>query len=329
MSASRRRPPFISLVVPCYNESAVLPLFHETLTQKMGELDCVGYEIVFVNDGSRDTTLDYLRTLATLDPRVVVIDLARNFGKEAALTAGLDEARGDVVIPMDADLQDPPGLLATFLQNWRDGYDVVLARRCDRSSDSWLKRTTARAFYNLHNRLADIPLPQDVGDFRLMDRHVVDALKDLPERRRFMKGLFAWVGHRTTIVDYTRDARAAGSSKFSGWKLWNLALEGITSFSTLPLRVWTYLGALIALLSMSYAGFIVARTLLFGVDLPGYASLLTSILLLSGIQLIGIGVVGEYVGRIYMESKQRPIYLVGARYGRGSLQSPESRPHEV
>ncbi|MCY1443023.1 Prophage bactoprenol glucosyl transferase [compost metagenome] len=205
---------------------------------------------------------------------------------------------------------------------------MVLARRVDRSSDGLLKRTTARWFYKFHSRLCDVHLPENVGDYRLMDRKVVDALKALPERHRFMKGLFAWVGHRTAIVDYVRCPRAAGTSKFSGWKLWNLALEGITSFSTLPLRIWTYLGALIASASILYAAFIVLRTLLSGVDVPGYASLLTSVLLLSGIQLIGIGVVGEYVGRIYMESKQRPLYLIQARYGRSPGCRTESERHE-
>lgn len=314
MSAFKRQSPFLSLVVPCYNESAVLPLFHETLSSHLEKLDCIGYEIVFVNDGSKDATLQCLCELALQDSHLVVIDLARNFGKEAALTAGLDEARGDVVIPMDADLQDPPELIEAFLVRWREGYDVVLGRRCDRQSDSWLKRSTARAFYSLQNRLADVQLPHDVGDFRLMDRKVVDALKTLPERRRFMKGLFAWVGYRTATIDYRREARVAGTSKFSGWKLWNLALEGITSFSTLPLRVWTYVGALIATLSIFYAIYIIARTLIHGIDLPGYASLLTSVLLLSGIQLIGIGIIGEYVGRIYTESKQRPVYLIRERY---------------
>lgn len=317
MSASRTCTPLISLVVPCYNESAMVGLFHEEVSRQLRSLQGVGYELVFVNDGSRDRTLDHLRELAERDPHVIVIDLARNFGKEAALTAGLFEAVGDVVVPMDADLQDPPELLVEFLAHWRNGYDVVLARRVDRSADGLLKRSTAHWFYRLHSRLSDVALPENVGDFRLMDRKVVDALKALPERHRFMKGLFAWVGHRTTVIDYVRSPRAAGTTKFSGWKLWNLALEGITSFSTLPLRVWTYLGALIASVSILYAGFIVIRTLLFGADVPGYASLLTSILLLSGIQLIGIGVVGEYVGRIYTESKQRPLYLIQARYGRG------------
>ncbi|MCP1650792.1 glycosyltransferase family 2 protein [Pseudomonas nitroreducens] len=320
MSASERHPPFISLVVPCFNESAVIAIFHQTLTCYLGQVDCAGYEIVFINDGSRDSTLQCMCELAANDSHIVIIDLARNFGKEAALTAGLDESRGDVVIPMDVDLQDPPEVIGQFLARWREGYDVVLGRRCDRKSDSWIKRFTARAFYSLQNRLADVPLPHDVGDFRLMDRQVIEALKTLPERRRFMKGLFAWVGHRTAIVDYRRDARIAGTSKFSGWKLWNFALEGITSFSTLPLRVWTYLGALIATLSIIYACYIVVRTLIHGVDLPGYASLLASILLLSGIQLIGIGVIGEYIGRIYMESKQRPIYLIRKRYGRSIKQ---------
>ena len=305
----------LSIVVPCFNEEDVLPLFLPAVSEALDEVHGLAFEIVFVNDGSSDRTLDLLVSFAAADSRVRVLDFSRNFGKEAALSAGLREARGDLVVPFDADLQDPPDVIARLVDKWREGYDVVIARRADRSSDSVLKRRTAHAFYWLHNKVADIDLPENAGDFRLMTRGVVDALNAMPERCRFMKGLFAWAGFRTAVVEYARAPRAAGTSKFSGWRLWNFALEGITGFSTLPLRVWTYLGLAIALLSIGYAAVIVMKTLLFGVDLPGYASLMTIMLFLGGMQMVGMGVIGEYIGRIYFETKNRPLYLVRARYG--------------
>ncbi len=304
----------LSLVVPCYNESESIDQFFASVIPVLESLDALRFEIVLVNDGSTDDTLDQLITYSHRDPRVRVVDLTRNFGKEAALTAGLDEALGDAVIPIDADLQDPPSLIPELVRRWREGAEVVLAQRSSRACDSWLKRVTAGAYYRVHNRLSDQKLPVNVGDFRLMDRVVVNALKQMPERRRFMKGLFAWVGYRTVIVPYEREPRSAGHSKFSGWRLWNFALEGITSFSTMPLRSWTYIGVAIALGAFGYGAFIVARTLVLGIDVPGYASLLSALLFLGGIQLIGLGVVGEYVGRIYDEAKGRPIYLVRRRY---------------
>lgn len=306
--------PLLSVVVPCFNEEAVLPEFHRRIVATLVAEPGLRYEIVLVNDGSTDGTLTAMRALQEADKRVRVIDLTRNFGKEAALTAAIDEARGDVVVPIDADLQDPPSLIPLMVEKWRQGADVVLARRADRSTDSLLKRQTARWFYRIHNRLAEPKLPEDVGDFRLMDRRVVEALKRMPERRRFMKGMFAWVGFPSATIEYDRDLRAAGKTKFSGWRLWNLAIEGVTSFSTAPLRIWTYLGFSIALTAFLYATVIIGRTLIHGVDVPGYASLLTVVLLLGGIQMVGIGVVGEYVGRIYLESKQRPVYLIRERY---------------
>ncbi|MEX3933648.1 glycosyltransferase family 2 protein [Paraburkholderia phymatum] len=249
--------------------------------------------------------------------RVRVIDLSRNFGKEAALTAGIDDAEGVAVIPFDADLQDPPEVIAQLVERWRDGYDVVVAKRVERSTDSFAKRGTAALFYRVHNAVADIVIPENVGDFRLMSRQVVESLKQLPENRRFMKGLFAWVGFRTAQIEYVRRSRVCGKTKFSGWKLWNLALEGLTSFSTLPLRVWTYIGGITAALAIFYAGYLIVRTWLRGVDVPGYASIITAVLFLGGMQLVGIGVIGEYVGRIYMESKHRPVYVVRDRYRLG------------
>lgn len=282
-------------------EARLLPVL-----QASGE----SFEIVCINDGSRDDTWARLRAWQARDARVRAIDLTRNFGKEAALTCGIDHAHGQAVIPIDADLQDPPELIPEMLRLWRQGFEVVLAQRADRGSDSVLKRHSAALFYRLHNRLAQAPLPVNVGDFRLMDRRVVDALKQLPERQRFMKGLFAWVGFRQAIVPYTREPRLHGQSKFSSWRLWNLALDGITAFSTAPLRIWTYLGLCIALLAFVYGLFIVGSVLLAGRDTPGYASLITVVLFLGGIQLVGLGVLGEYLGRVLQEVKQRPVYLI-------------------
>jgi glycosyltransferase involved in cell wall biosynthesis len=254
--------------------------------------------------------------------------LSRNFGKEAALTAGIDAARGDAVIPIDADLQDSPELIVRLVEEWKRGFEVVLAKRADRRADSFAKRLTALLFYKVHNSISEPVIPENVGDFRLMDRKVVDAIKQLPERRRFMKGIFAWVGFRSTTIEYVRDPRIAGASRFSAWKLWNLALEGITSFSTAPLRIWTYLGLAVASLAFVYAGFIVMRTVIHGIDVPGYASLLAITLFLGGIQLIGLGVLGEYLGRVYSEAKQRPIYIVRDSYEASRATRREARIRE-
>ena len=316
MSQPPPSPPTISIVCPMFNEADALADFEARLLpvlQASGD----SFEIVCVNDGSRDDTLARLHAWRRREPRVRVFDLTRNFGKEAALTCGIDHTRGQAVIPIDADLQDPPELIPEMLRLWRSGFEVVLPQRVDRSSDGVLKRRSAAWFYRIHNRLADAPLPENVGDFRLLDRRVVDALARLPERRRFMKGLFAWVGFRQATIPYARAARVHGSTKFSGWRLWNLALDGITSFSTAPLRVWTYLGLLVALLAFVYGLFIVGMVLFTGRDTPGYASLITVTLFLGGVQLIGLGVLGEYVGRVLQEVKQRPIYLVRDEHDNG------------
>jgi glycosyltransferase involved in cell wall biosynthesis len=306
----------ISVVVPFHDEAGAIASFHRELSAALEALPGYRFEVICVDDGSGDDTLARLVELVERDARWRVIELSRNFGKEAALTAGIDAARGAAVIPMDADLQDPPQLIGRLIEEWRRGAEVVLARRTDRSSDSFLKRKTAALFYRVHNRLSSVQIPENAGDFRLLDRVAVDALKALPERQRFMKGLFAWIGFRTTAVDYARPARAAGTSKFSGWRLWNFALEGITSFSTLPLRIWTYIGALGALLTFCYAMFIVVRTLIFGIDVPGYASLLVAILFLGSLQLLSVGLLGEYLGRVYLETKRRPVYVVRREFGR-------------
>jgi len=299
----------ISIICPCYNEADVIEEFVRRLTRVLGA-DISAYELVCVNDGSTDNTLPKLLTLKKESLSLRVIDLSRRFGKEAALAAGLDHANGEAVIIIDADLQDPPELIPALVASWQDGNKVVVARRVDRSADSLVKRQSARAFYRLHNLMSDIEIPLDVGDFRLMDREVVDVLCKLPERQRFMKGLFSWIGYDYAVVDYVREKRAGGRTKFNWWRLWNLGLEGITGFSTAPLRIWTYVGLVISTAAFLYGGYIFARTLVFGIDLPGYASLLTTVLFLGGIQLISLGVIGEYIGRIYMESKGRPIYVV-------------------
>jgi polyisoprenyl-phosphate glycosyltransferase len=317
----------LSIIVPFYNEGAGVEMFDLALRPLLATLCAYRIEIICVDDGSTDDTLGRLLALADANPQYRVIELSRNFGKEAALTAGLDAAAGQAVVPMDADLQDPPVLIHQLLQLWEKGADVVLARRAKRGSDGVFKRKTAQWFYRMHNHVADITIPENVGDFRLMDRRVVEALKRLPERQRFMKGLFSWVGFRTAFVDYDRAPRAAGTTKFPGWKLWNFAIEGFTSFSTVPLRVWTYVGFAGALTTTLYASAILIRTLLWGVDVPGYASLLIAILFFGSLQLISLGLLGEYIGRIYIESKQRPIYIVRSEYGRKSLGDlPDARP---
>jgi glycosyltransferase involved in cell wall biosynthesis len=305
----------VSIITPFYNEGEGIEFFYESLTEVLNNIPDLDFEVVCIDDGSQDNTLEKLIALTDKDTRFQVIELSRNFGKEAALTSGIDLASGDAVIPIDADLQDPPELIPEMIDQWRQGAEVVLARRVDRSSDSLFKRGTSGMFYRIHNHLSSIQLPENVGDFRLMDRLVIDGLKQLPERHRFMKGLFAWVGFETVTLDYVRDSRKAGDTKFSGFKLWNFALEGITSFSTIPLKLWTYIGAIGTVLTFFYASYIVVRTLIYGVDLPGYASLLVVILFFGSLQLISVGILGEYIGRIYMETKNRPVYLIKIRYG--------------
>lgn len=304
----------LSLVVPMYNEADVCePFFERVLPIIASTAD--DFEIICVNDGSTDNTLDLLRELHAMDTRIKILNLTRNFGKEIALTAGLEHAGGNAVIPLDADLQDPPELIPDMVAKWREGYDSVIAIRSDRQSDSYLKRATAGLFYRVLGRVADTPIPANAGDFRLLDRAVVNALLQLPERTRFMKGLYAWVGFSHAYIEYSRPQRVAGTTKWKYWNLWNLALEGIFSFTTLPLRIWTYLGFAIASISGLYGMVIVIRTMLNGVDVPGYASLLVTVLFLSGVNMVGLGILGEYLGRIFLEVKQRPMYLIGSRIG--------------
>lgn len=309
MNTTANSLPDLSLVVPMFNEEAGVDAFFKAVFGALDKAD-FSIEIITVNDGSRDGTLERLRSWVGRDARVRVLDLSRNFGKDIALCAGIDQARGRAVVPLDADLQDPPDVIFQLVDEWRKGYEVVYARRSDRTSDTLIKQWTAGWFYRFFNRVSQITIPPNTGDFRLMDRCVVDAVKRFPERNRFMKGLFAWVGFHQTEVSYSRPERESGSTSWNYWKLWNFAIDGITSFSTLPLRVWTYVGSLTAFLSIIYAFYLIVRTLMWGVDVPGYASTITAVLVLGGLQLVSLGVLGEYLGRTYLETKQRPLYLV-------------------
>jgi glycosyltransferase involved in cell wall biosynthesis len=304
----------LSIVAPCYNEQEVLDLFFARIEAELVKIG-VDYEIVCINDGSRDHTLAVLLKHHQRDGRIKVINLARNFGKETALSAGLDAATGDMIVPIDVDLQDPPELIGQFVAAWEAGADVAYGVRVDRSADSPLKRLTAQGFYKAFNRMSEVDLPYNAGDFRLMDKRVVEVIRQLPERNRFMKGLFAWVGFKQVAVPYARPERAAGTSSWRYWKLWNFALDGITSFSTAPIRVWSYVGLIAGVLAVGVAGMIVVRTLLFGRDVPGYPSLMVVILMSFGLQMLAIGSLGEYVARIYQEVKGRPLYVVMDRYG--------------
>jgi glycosyltransferase involved in cell wall biosynthesis len=299
----------ISIVVPCHDEIGNLESLYRRVRNVMAQ-QTENWEMVCVNDGSRDQTLAQLLALRREDARVIVIDLSRNFGKEAALTAGLKHARGQAIIPLDADLQDPPELIPELIAKWRDGYDVVNAVRITRDGDGWLKRITSHIFYRVLNRLSHVDIPPDTGDFRLITRPVLEAILSLPERRRFMKGLFAWVGFRTIAVPYQRSPRHAGRSKWNYWKLWNFAIEGITSFSIAPLQLASYSGFVVSLFAFAYAAWVVIQTLIYGNPIKGYPSLMATLLFLGGVQLMALGVIGEYLGRIYEESKQRPLYLV-------------------
>jgi glycosyltransferase involved in cell wall biosynthesis len=303
--------PLLSVVVPVKNEEdGVLPF-----VERVGAiLDSIaadsGWEILFVDDGSTDATLAAIVAANQRDPRVRALSLSRNFGKEAALSAGLDHARGNAVIPMDVDMQDPPEVLPEMVAKWRDGHEMVFGVRRCRVSDPLPKRLTAGLYYRAHNWVSSDKIPENAGDFRLMDRKVVDVIRAMPERNRFMKGLFAWAGFKQASVEYDRVERETGTTKFNYWKLWTLALDGITSASTVPLRIWSYVGALVALFALGYATFLAVSTMIFGNPVPGYASIMVSVLFLGGVQLISLGVLGEYVGRILTETKQRPLYVV-------------------
>ena len=303
--------PLLSVVVPVHNEEACLDEFHRRTHAVLTTMP-VRFEIVYVNDGSRDRSLARLEELRRSSANVSVVDLSRNFGKEIAVSAGLDFAAGDAVIIIDADLQDPPELIPDLYAKWQEGYDNVYAQRLSRAGETRLKRGTAHAFYRLLNRISDHPIPLDAGDFRLLSRAALTALGQLRERHRFMKGLYSWVGFRQVAVPYHRDARAAGQTTWNYWRLWNFSLEGITSFSTLPLRATSYAGLVVSFLAILYGIFIIIRTLIYGNPVAGYPSLIVIVLFLGGVQLLSLGIVGEYLGRVFNETKNRPLYFVNS-----------------
>ena len=310
--------PILSIIVPVKDEEDAIAPFVARVGAVLDALDdpaAKAWEILFVDDGSSDATLAAIIVANQADPRIRAISFSRNFGKEPALSAGLDFARGAAVIPIDVDLQDPPEVIGYMIKAWRAGHEVVYGVRRNRASDSLPKRLTADLYYRAHNRLSHDKIPEHAGDFRLLDRKVVDVIKAMPERNRFMKGLFAWSGFKQTAVEYDRVERSIGTTKFRYWKLWTLALDGITSASTAPLRIWSYIGVIVALLSFLYALYIIISTIITGVDAPGYASLMTAVLFFGGLQLISLGVLGEYVGRILVETKQRPLYVVRETFG--------------
>ena len=322
--------PILSVVVPVYNEIEVLPEFHRRLTAVLR--GCVdSYEVLYVNDGSSDGSLDYLERLCAEDPDAALVDLSRNFGKEIAMAAGLDHARGQAVAVIDADLQDPPELIPRLLEQWRAGYDNVYARRRQRDGETWLKKASAAWFYKVIGRLSRVRIPRDTGDFRLLSRRAVEALRQLREQHRFMKGLFAWIGYPSIAVEYDRDPRLAGRTKFNYWKLWNFAIEGITSFTIAPLKLATYFGILVAIAAFVAMALLVAKTLLYGDPVRGYPSLMSVILFLGGIQLVALGALVEYIGRMFNETKGRPLYFTKRCIpsGRDRRADPASTPPDM
>lgn len=318
----------LTIITPVFNESEVISVYHHTLTTFL-KINRYRYEIIYIDDGSSDRSFELLESIQASDTGVSVIKLSRNFGKEAAVTAGLKMANGDAVIVMDCDLQDPPHLISMMVDAWLSGADVVNMRRIDREGDSLLKKITANCFYKLMKTISDIEIEENVGDFRLLSRKVVNALNTLPERNRFMKGLFSWVGFKKVSIDYVRPPRKAGSTKWPYWKLWNFALDGITSFSTTPLRISSYLGFFFAFGSFCVGAFFLAKTFLFGDLVKGFPTLYLTMLFLGGIQLMSIGIIGEYISRIFIEIKNRPIYLIDQHLQHNKhAQSNKSKHHD-
>jgi polyisoprenyl-phosphate glycosyltransferase len=307
-------PERLPLIIPAYNEESIIKEFYDRTAPILSSIN-ERFEIIFVNDGSQDSTVEKIKALHIKDPRVKLIGLSRNFGKEIAITAGLDFSRGEVVVVIDADLQDPPELIPKMVEIWHQGYDTVYATRTAREGESVLKKATATAFYSIIKHLSRIDIPKNTGDFRLLNRRTVEALKLLKEHHRFMKGLFSWVGFKQASLSYHREPRFAGHTKWNYWRLWNFAIEGITSFSYAPLQVAIYLGCLVALLAFFYSGYLIIRTLIYSRDVPGYASIMVAILFFSGVQLVFLGIIGEYLGRLFNESKGRPLYLIGELVG--------------
>lgn len=300
----------VTLLIPAYNEAPVLDKLYERLTKLADSVSDYSFEFLFVNDGSRDKTLEIIASLAEKDPRISYVNLSRNFGKEIAMIAGIDHVDSDALVIIDADLQDPPELIPDMIKLWEEGYDDVYARRSSRLGESWLKKFTSSLFYKLLQKSTHIPIQRDTGDFRLLDRRCVDALKQIRESQRYTKGFFSWIGYKKKEITYVRDPRAAGETKWNYFKLINLAIDGIVSFTTAPLRISTVFGLIVSLLAFLYIIVIVVRVMLYGVDVGGYPSIMAAILFLGGVQLLSLGIIGEYIGRIFNESKQRPLYFV-------------------
>lgn len=306
--------PEISLIVPVYNEEETVEIFIDTITQLLTPRK-IEYEIIFINDGSNDSTFNILKNISNINKKIKILNLSRNFGKEIALTAGIDYVSGKTAVPIDCDLQDPPELILQMYDKWKEGYDVVLAKRIDRTSDGIVKRLTSYFFYNLIGKVSDIRIPKNVGDFRLIDRKVIEVIKNYPERTRFMKGIFASVGFNQTIIEYKRPKRIAGTTSWNYLNLYKLAIEGIVSFTSVPLKIWSYVGATTAILSFFYGFYLIFKTIVLGIDVPGYASMMVIILFMSGLILLSLGVIGEYLSRIFIEIKQRPKYIIMEKVG--------------
>jgi glycosyltransferase involved in cell wall biosynthesis len=306
----------LSLIIPVFNEEEVVKIFISTVEDILITRS-ISFEFIFVNDGSKDSTYEVLKNLSIQNSKIKIINLSRNYGKEQALSAGLDFATGLAGVPIDCDLQDPPELIIEMYDKWKEGFDVVLAKRIDRSSDGLIKRRTSAAFYNLINTISDIDIPNNVGDFRLIDRRVIDALKTYPEKTRFMKGIFASVGFKQTTVEYVRPARVAGTTSWNYFGLYKLAVEGLVSFTSIPLKMWSYVGAMVSIFSFSYGIYLVVKTTILGADVPGYTSLMVVLLVMSGLILLSLGIIGEYISRIFIEVKQRPTYIVMDKIGFG------------
>ncbi|MGI9424698.1 MAG: glycosyltransferase family 2 protein [Hyphomicrobiaceae bacterium] len=319
----RMSQPTLSVLIPVYNEAAALPELIGRLEPVLAQLD-VAWEVIFVDDGSTDETLTKIRDTHALNPQFRAISLSRNFGKEIATAAGLRYVRGRAVVLMDADLQHPPETISEFIERWREGYQVVFGQRIDRKTDGPLRRFFSKIFYRTYNALVDADIPEGAGDFRLLDRRAVDALNSIGERTRFNKGLYSWIGFKSVGVPYTVVQRRHGRSKWSFTELFTFAVDGLTSFTTIPLRVWSLLGVIISLFALVYAGAFLFRTLVFGIDLPGFPSLIISVMFFSGVQLISLGVLGQYIGRIYEEVKARPLFFVAEELGTEEYRSPRA-----
>ncbi len=321
-----RQNKLLSVIVPVYNEANGISAFHERLEAALAKAPVNRTELIYINDGSKDSSLELLKTIADVNPSVQVIDFSRNFGKEAAMTAGINKSHGDAAVIIDSDLQDPPELIPEMVRQWQNGYDIINMRRRSRLGETILKKKTAQMFYTFMRFLGPVKMPENVGDFRLLSRRAIEALKQMPERNRFMKGMFAWIGFPVKEILYQRDPRFADKTKWNYWGLFNLAVEGITSYTIAPLRISTYLGLAVSLATFSYGIFILVCTILYGDPVKGFPTLIIAILFLGGLQLLAIGLVGEYLGRIFMETKNRPLYIVKNHYQR--ISAPLAIPEE-